>query len=416
MLVVIGPRWLDARGSDGARRLDDPADVVRLEIEAAVRLRLAVIPILLEEARMPTSAELPDALRPLAFINGVVVRDDPDFARDMERLLVGLDRAVAARTAAARRFGRRGGAATGVAGGATALPTAPASADVTPSEQLTRTRGTRRRPALAPLARRPLLAGMAALLVGTSLAVLLATHYVPFLAASNQQHPTQTATTATTPTETIPVPTATPLFGRPYRASEPGHLCDKGAAEWFDLGQTDAGMTCLPQNGGARMVGVQQSQEACGGATACYLNQATLASSPQASFPVDASVTLSIAHLQGNDGSQASFAIWVQPMGTTLQVHCTFSISGSGGPWSSTRLENGNLTTLRTDTGSPGGIYTVAFTISGRTVGYTVNGTYYPSPIIERAAVTLTQLQFDVSGSGAKPQADFANFELDPLP
>ncbi len=134
VLVVIGPRWLDARGSDGARRLDDPADVVRLEIEAAFRLRLAVIPILLEEARMPTSAELPDALRPLAFINGVVVRDDPDFARDMERLLVGLDRAVAARTAAARRFGRRGGAATGVAGGATALPTAPASADVTPSD------------------------------------------------------------------------------------------------------------------------------------------------------------------------------------------------------------------------------------------------------------------------------------------
>ncbi len=131
---------------------------------------------------------------------------------------------------------------------------------------------------------------------------------------------------------------------------------------------------------------------------------------------MDASVTLSIAHLQGNDGSQASFAIWVQPIGTTLQVQYTFYISGSGGPWSSTRLENGNLTTLRTDTGSPGGIYTVAFTISGRTVGYTVNGTYYPSPIIERAAVTLIQLQFDVSGSDAKPQADFANFELDPLP
>jgi len=35
MLVVIGPNWLDARDKAGVRRLDDPGDFVRLEVEAA---------------------------------------------------------------------------------------------------------------------------------------------------------------------------------------------------------------------------------------------------------------------------------------------------------------------------------------------------------------------------------------------
>jgi hypothetical protein len=36
LLQVIGERWLTVAGEDGKRRLDDPNDFVRLEIEAAL--------------------------------------------------------------------------------------------------------------------------------------------------------------------------------------------------------------------------------------------------------------------------------------------------------------------------------------------------------------------------------------------
>jgi TIR domain len=36
LLAVIGPRWLDLTDENGQRRLDDPNDIVRLEIAAAL--------------------------------------------------------------------------------------------------------------------------------------------------------------------------------------------------------------------------------------------------------------------------------------------------------------------------------------------------------------------------------------------
>ena len=48
LLAVIGPNWLDASGEDGARRLDDPSDFVRIEIATALERDIPVIPILLE--------------------------------------------------------------------------------------------------------------------------------------------------------------------------------------------------------------------------------------------------------------------------------------------------------------------------------------------------------------------------------
>jgi hypothetical protein len=43
MLVFIGPRWLDAAGADGNRRLGDEFDFVRREIAGALDRGVAII-------------------------------------------------------------------------------------------------------------------------------------------------------------------------------------------------------------------------------------------------------------------------------------------------------------------------------------------------------------------------------------
>ncbi|MGB1254346.1 MAG: TIR domain-containing protein [Thiolinea sp.] len=66
MLVMIGPDWLDIRSSNGKRRLDNPNDFVLLEIHQALKRNIGIIPILVDGAPMPTEADLPDVLKPLA--------------------------------------------------------------------------------------------------------------------------------------------------------------------------------------------------------------------------------------------------------------------------------------------------------------------------------------------------------------
>src|SRR6266508_306274 len=51
LLALIGDEWLTITDEDGQRRLDDPNDFVRLEIEAALTRNVRVIPILVDGAR-----------------------------------------------------------------------------------------------------------------------------------------------------------------------------------------------------------------------------------------------------------------------------------------------------------------------------------------------------------------------------
>ncbi|GAB4481804.1 MAG: hypothetical protein Kow00124_29960 [Anaerolineae bacterium] len=90
VLAIIGRGWLSAR-DEGGRRLDDPADFVRLEIESALRRGIPVIPVLVSGAVMPRETELPQALRELTYRNGTPVRPDPDFHADVDRLIRALD-------------------------------------------------------------------------------------------------------------------------------------------------------------------------------------------------------------------------------------------------------------------------------------------------------------------------------------
>ena len=65
-LVVIGPRWLDATDGRGNRRLDLPDDWARREIAASLSTRgVGVFPVLVENASMPASADLPENIRAL---------------------------------------------------------------------------------------------------------------------------------------------------------------------------------------------------------------------------------------------------------------------------------------------------------------------------------------------------------------
>jgi hypothetical protein len=85
-LALIGPRWLDAKNAAGGRRLDDPEDYVTIEIAAALRREIPVVPVLADGARMPKSEELPEQLKPLVRRHAVEIRN-AQFGRDADALV-----------------------------------------------------------------------------------------------------------------------------------------------------------------------------------------------------------------------------------------------------------------------------------------------------------------------------------------
>jgi hypothetical protein len=91
LLALIGPRWLARSGRLGRRRLDDPKDFVRLEIAAALERGITVVPVLVQDARMPTSLQLPNSLMGLADIQASEL-SDRRWGADVRRLIGTLER------------------------------------------------------------------------------------------------------------------------------------------------------------------------------------------------------------------------------------------------------------------------------------------------------------------------------------
>jgi hypothetical protein len=85
LIVVIGREWLTITDKAGRRRLDDPTDFVRLEVEAALARRIRVIPVLVQDAPMPSAEELPPSLARLARRNAIEL-SDARWAYDADRL------------------------------------------------------------------------------------------------------------------------------------------------------------------------------------------------------------------------------------------------------------------------------------------------------------------------------------------
>ena len=94
VLAVIGKTWLTVTDGNGDRRLDNPADWVRLELEEAFKRKgkVVIVPVLVRRATMPAPNELPPALVNLAYLNAASARPDPDFHGDMDRLVAQLER------------------------------------------------------------------------------------------------------------------------------------------------------------------------------------------------------------------------------------------------------------------------------------------------------------------------------------
>lgn len=87
-IILIGQGWTDSAG-----RLHDDNDVVRAEIEQALRRRmndkdrLPVIPLRFDGVDAPSDQDLPSSLRPLVDIDSESVRDDK-FSVDLDGTVI----------------------------------------------------------------------------------------------------------------------------------------------------------------------------------------------------------------------------------------------------------------------------------------------------------------------------------------
>jgi hypothetical protein len=66
LVVLIGQHWLTLTDAGGNRRIDDPKDYVRYEIQTSLGRRITVLPILLDGAALPGRTELPKEIEELS--------------------------------------------------------------------------------------------------------------------------------------------------------------------------------------------------------------------------------------------------------------------------------------------------------------------------------------------------------------
>jgi hypothetical protein len=85
-LVVIGQDWLEARSPSGLPWQQDPYDPVALAIQAAMRQKKLIVPLLVHGAIMPPDGALAPSLEGFARHQAVTVREDPWFQMDLDKV------------------------------------------------------------------------------------------------------------------------------------------------------------------------------------------------------------------------------------------------------------------------------------------------------------------------------------------
>ena len=129
LIAVIGRNWLTAVDHQGRRRLDDPEDFLRLEVEAALDRNVRVIPVLVEGAAMPRSDDLPGALAKLARRQALEATDSR-WSYDVARLMQAIEDSVRNRPGADARdwhatVSRAGQSVRRMSGALSTLPSLP---------------------------------------------------------------------------------------------------------------------------------------------------------------------------------------------------------------------------------------------------------------------------------------------------
>jgi uncharacterized membrane protein YtjA (UPF0391 family) len=107
LIALIERQWLTSTDAAGQRRLDNPEGFVRQEIAMALRRNIRVIPALIQDTPMPRTTDLPEDLKTLTRRNALEI-SDTHFHRDVDRLIVVLDRVLRPATAGTPQTETRG--------------------------------------------------------------------------------------------------------------------------------------------------------------------------------------------------------------------------------------------------------------------------------------------------------------------
>ena len=86
-LLLIGQNWKGETDRSGTSRINDPRDLIRIEVETALERNIPVIPILVHGIDIPQENDLPASIRNITFRQVIRLRSDPDFHRDTDRLV-----------------------------------------------------------------------------------------------------------------------------------------------------------------------------------------------------------------------------------------------------------------------------------------------------------------------------------------
>jgi formylglycine-generating enzyme required for sulfatase activity len=94
MLAIVGRGWLAAADEDGRKRLDNPDDFVRIEIESAMRLGKLVIPVVLNKTEPVRAADLPEPMKQFARLHALRLTHER-FKSDTQGLIKAVQQALA---------------------------------------------------------------------------------------------------------------------------------------------------------------------------------------------------------------------------------------------------------------------------------------------------------------------------------
>jgi hypothetical protein len=92
LIAVIGPTWLGQK--EKRARIHEKVDPVRVEIHTALSQQILVLPVLIDNATMPSSDDLPRDIKEFAYRNAMRIDSGVDFPFHIDRLLTLVDQAL----------------------------------------------------------------------------------------------------------------------------------------------------------------------------------------------------------------------------------------------------------------------------------------------------------------------------------